>query len=277
MIQTRNKYLIYQVCLGKERHSNLYQFCINSVAEYCKKYSIDHIVQTEPILKILPDLSCTNRSRESYMKHSCEDAPNGFLPIYEKENAFSYLDRYEKIAIIDADVYIRQESPNIFNELNMTFGAVVEREMPLTEQYKKKIKAYSIGQYSSLKDVDWKVNDLGYEFFNMGIMVFSNKLLVYLNNESPRHFITKPEFKRFVDGIGNFKWSTDQTLLNYWIKKENIDVTHLNWRWNALYKGIEDHKILSAYFIHFFLKDLLPNKGEDLSSIKSILGLNHVR
>lgn len=270
-----NKYLIYQVFLGKERHSNLYQFCIDSVTRYCKKYSIDHIIQSEPILKILPDLSCTNRSVESYMKHACDEAPNGFLPIYEKENAFLYLDQYDKIAIIDADVYIRDEAPNIFNELNRTFGAVVEREMPLIEQYKEKIKTYSIGQYGPLKQLNWKWNDLGAEFFNMGVMVFNKDLLNYLNNETPKQFISRLEFKQFVDGIGNYKWSTDQTLLNYFIKKYNIPVIHLNWRWNALYKAVEDHKIPSSYFIHFFLKDLLHNKGEDLSSIKNILGLNH--
>ena len=271
------KQLIYQVYLGKERHSKLYQFCIDSVSRYCKKYSIDHIVQTDPILKILPDLSCTNRSPESYMKHASSDVPNGFLPIYEKENAFLYLDQYDEIAIIDSDVYIKEESPNIFNDLNHTFGAVVEREMPLTEQYQKKIKAYSIGQYGSLKHLDWKWNDLGAEFFNMGVMLFNKDLLNYLNNESPRQFINRPEFKQFVDGIGNYKWSTDQTLLNYFIKKENIPTTHLNWRWNCLYKGIRDENIQSGYFIHFFLKDLLSDRGENINSIKNILGLNHVR
>ena len=48
------KKLIFQVSVGKP--SKLYTTCINSVAEYCKKYSIDHIVLTEPKLKIRPDM-----------------------------------------------------------------------------------------------------------------------------------------------------------------------------------------------------------------------------
>lgn len=40
----------------------------------------------------------------------------GYLPIYEKENAFDYLDDYDQIAIIDADIYIRPDAPNIFED-----------------------------------------------------------------------------------------------------------------------------------------------------------------
>ena len=41
-----------------------------------------------------------------------------YLPIYEKENAFDYIDDYDQIAIIDADIYIRPDSPNIFDEVS---------------------------------------------------------------------------------------------------------------------------------------------------------------
>ena len=121
------KRLIYQVCLGKK--SRLYEHCINSVKEYCKIYNIDHFVQTIPKLRIKPDIFSTNRSVESYEKHG------GFLPIYEKENAFSYLPTYDQIAIIDADVWVRPNSPNVFDSLSSAYdaGFVCEREMPITE------------------------------------------------------------------------------------------------------------------------------------------------
>ena len=57
------KKLIFQVSVGKP--SKLYTTCINSVAEYCKKYSIDHIILTEPKLKIRPDMNRTGRSKEA--------------------------------------------------------------------------------------------------------------------------------------------------------------------------------------------------------------------
>ena len=65
--------MIYQVAVGKQ--SNLYEHCIKSVANYCKKYNLKHIVQTEPILKIRPDVNRTGRSKEAVERL-------GYLPIF---------------------------------------------------------------------------------------------------------------------------------------------------------------------------------------------------
>lgn len=261
------KCLVYQVYVGPRL--KLYDYCVESVARYCKKNGFDHIVQREPTLKIIPDITTTNRSSASYGRL-------GYLPIYEKENAFSYLDQYERIAIIDSDIYIRENAPNVFDQLDggYEFGAVVEREMPLTKAYFGKISSYSREQYSDLTDVNWKQNDKGYEFMNMGMMVFSSDIKKYLNGQTPTEFLRRPEFKRFIDGIGLWKWSTDQTLLNYWIRKDGVKYKNLNWRWNALYKGIEDLYLRDSYFIHFFLKDHLPSKGENVQQLVMLQGLS---
>lgn len=257
------KRLIYQVYVGKR--SKLYDHCVNSVAEYCKKYDITHEVQRTPILRIKPDVFVTNRSRESYEKHG------GFLPIYEKENAFSYLKTYDQVAIIDADVWIRPNSPNIFDDLEpeYDFGGVVEREMPLTNQYKSKIINYSRMQYSTIKKVNWKWNNLGAEFMNMGIMVMNQKIQKYLRGETPAQFIRRPEFKPFVDGMGAWKWSTDQTLLNTWIREENMKIKNMHWRWNGLFTA--NTHIKDCHFVHFFLKDKLPNAGENVKQLRELV------
>ena len=92
----------------------------------------------EPKLKIhTPILSCPIQCRS-----------NGSTwwssAIYEK-NAFDFLDEYDQIAIIDADIYIRPDTPNIFDDFGTehTYGAVCEREMPIANWYKQKIKNYS--------------------------------------------------------------------------------------------------------------------------------------
>lgn len=255
------KRMIYQVAVGKQ--SNLYTHCIKSVSTYCAKYDISHIVQTDPKLKIRPDLNRTGRSKEAVERL-------GYLPIYEKENAFAYLDKYDQIAIVDSDIYIRPDAPNIFEELtdDYAFGAVAERELPCAKKYKSKIRKYSKSAFSNLSDVDWKWNDLGAEFYNMGMMVInSNKFKPFLNGQTPKQFLERREFKDFVDGVGFYKWSTDQMLLNWWIKKEKIPTLNMDWRWNGLYKGIDDKRLPEAYFVHFFLKDLLPEKGENVTAL----------
>ena len=258
------KKLIYQVCIGQAQNSKMYKHCIESVANYCDRYGIEHVVQRTPILRIKPDIFTTNRSVESYEKHG------GYLPIYEKENAFDYFKKgYDQIAIVDADIYIRPDSPNIFDEFGTDhdFGACVEREMPISGEYAMKIRNYSRMQYSGLGGVDWDWRDWGAKFYNMGLMVMNKSIVPHFKGQDARQFLSRPEFKRFIDGDGAWKWSTDQTLLNWWVKKENVKVKDMSWKWNALYKGVKDEHIPEANFIHFFLKDKLPQQGENIEQL----------
>ena len=268
------KRLIYQVYTGKR--SKLYDHCTASVKAYAEdinekeipRNKVDYIIQTQPIMKIKPDVFATNRSKESYEKYG------GFLPIYEKENAFNYWDRYDQIAIIDADVWVRPGTENIFNVMNneTEFAGMAERTAPILPWYKEKLIGYTRMQYSSLTDVDWRWNESGAHFYNMGVMLLNRHIVQYLKGKSKRYetgreFIERPEFKRFVDGLGAWKWSTDQTLLNYWVKKEKMEQQDLSWKWNALYTAISNEDAKKAYFVHFFLKDKLPNRGEDVEKL----------
>ena len=246
-------YLIYQACVGNT--PSFYDDCIASVARYCDRYGCMHIVQREPKLRIAPLKSqrSTNANRL------------GYLPIYEKECAFGEFDRFEKILILDADIYVKDNAPDIFKESVTDFAGVIEREMPLTGEYFTKIRKYSEGQYRRLDDVDWRWDGNGAEFFNMGLMLMDKGIVKYLNGETPEQFLRRPEFERFVNGEGNWKWSTDQTLLNWWVKKSGMTVKHLDWRWNALYGGVRD--VTEAYFVHFFLSAKMPRKGAEIPDI----------
>lgn len=251
------------------RQSKLYPHCITSVKEYCDQHGIDHIVQTTPKLFIRPDPFSMNRSTDSYMKYG------GYLPIFEKENAFDYLDQYDQIAIIDADIYIRPDSPNIFEEFgtSVAWGGVCEREMNIQDWYKNKINNYSNMQYGmshGKNGMDFKPNELGFEFFNMGLILMNSSLIKpYLKGQTAKQFIERPEFKDFVDGKGTWKWSTDQTLLNTWLKKENIPVVHMQPKWNGLFTAINNLK--ECHFIHFFLKDKLPEHGENVEELMKLI------
>ena len=263
------KHLIYQVKLG---NNPLYDWCINSVKNYAESIDCDHIIQTEPILRITPDDKTTNRSKESIEKNG------GFLPIFEKEVAFNYLDDYEKILILDGDIYVKPEAPNIFYALppSFDFGAVVECDMPITEEHRRKVLSYSKGQYTQLaaECKDWVYSPThGFPFHNMGLMLLNSaSFKQYLKGMTPEQFIRQEKFKRFVDGIGNWKWSTDQTLLNYWIRKEQMRIKNLNWKWNALYKGVKDDKLKEAYFVHFFLSEH-KIKGKSFIQLEKEIGV----
>ena len=270
------KRLIYQVYTGKK--SRLYDHCTASVKAYAErinkeedpKNSVSYIVQTIPKMMIKPDVFATNRSKESYEKYG------GFLPIYEKENALDLFDKYDQICVIDADIWIRPNSPSIFHELDAfggttEFAGVIERLGPILPWYKEKLRGYTRMQYSNLTGVDWEWNEDGALFYNMGLMLMDRNIIKYLNGQTGKEFIQRPEFKDFVDGQGAWKWSTDQTLLNYWVKKEKMIQTYLSWKWNALFTAIPDDKIKEAHFVHFFLKDKLPNAGENVEQLMEIV------
>ena len=59
-----------------------------------------------------------------------------------------------------------------------------------------------------------------------------------------------------------------RNLQNY---MHRMIVKHLDWKWNGLFKGIKDEKIREAYFVHFFLKDKLPNRGENVEELMKMV------
>ena len=257
------KTLVYQVSVSKP--SKLYKHCIESVKQYCEKHGFDHHVQTTPKMMIRPDPFFSNRSTESYMKYG------GYLPIYEKENAFDMMDGYDRLLIVDADIYIREDAPNILEDFgdDCAFGAVAEREMDITPTYAQKIRNYSSMQYNNLhsaEKLDFKPNQLGFEFFNMGMIVINvEKFKPYLKGQTGKQFIQRSEFKEFVDGMGNWKWSTDQTLLNVFLKKYKVPTKHLSGKWNGLFSAVNNIK--ACHFVHFFLKSKLSNDGENVEQL----------
>lgn len=249
--------IIYQVAVGDVKP--FYEVCLQSVEDYCARIGADHVIQRDPLLRIAPLDS----------KRSANALRLGYLPIYEKENAFSCLADYDRVLILDADVYVKPAAPDIFDLPPADFSGVIERDMPLTSRHFEKIRKYSRGQYGSIGEVDWKWNDDGAEFFNMGVMLLDSSISRYLEGQTPEQFIRRPEFERFVNGEGHFRWSTDQTLLNYWVKKSGMAYRGIDWRWNALYGAVRD--VSGAYFVHFFLADKLPRKGAEIPDLIAAL------
>ncbi|NDB79774.1 hypothetical protein EB155_07890 [archaeon] len=217
---------------------------------------------------IKPDVFQTNRNPRAWEQYG------GYLPIFEKENAFTYLRNYDQVAIIDADVFVRENASNIFDSVSeqYNFGAVVERDMPITNDHASRINNYSRNQYGTIKNIDWDWNNKsGGKYFNMGVMVLNKSIEKYLRGETPKQFLSRPEFKPFVDGLGQWKWSTDQTLLNVWIRSEKMSIKELDWKFNTLFGAVRHDKIKDGHFIHFFLKSRLPNNGEDVDQLMEMI------
>ena len=256
--------LIYQVYLGEEK--KLYNHCTESVKRYAETIGADYKILTFPKLRITPNIFRTDRRDKTGGWKKL-----GYMAIFEKENVFDYFKDYDKCCVIDSDIWIRPGSPNIFNEIDdETVASVYECDLPMNEAYAQKIKGYSTSIWSNY-DYDWEWNPrTGGAFFNSGVMLYnSKKMLQALNGMSPRQFLEQSMLADFVDGVGPLKWQSDQMTLNYWFKAKGINVKKLNWKWNALYTAVLDIK--EAFFVHFFLKDKLPNGGENVEELMEIV------
>lgn len=239
--------LIFQVAVGEV--PGFYAPCMASVKSYAAAIGADYMRLTEPVLRIVPKKS----------QRSANALRLGYLPIFEKEAAFAYFGVYDQIAIIDADVYARRAAPDIFEAAGEAdFAGVLERDLPLQAQYAKKIRNYARDQYG----------EPDMTFYNMGVTVWNATVAAFLHGQTPKEFIERPEFEKFVNGEGLYRWSTDQTLLNTWLNR-NLGMTrrNLDWRWNCIYDYVPSFAPAQAYFLHFALAAKMPRKGAEIPEI----------
>ena len=223
--------LIYTVCVGERRP--LWDRCIGSMVTYCRRHGIDHRLQAQPILRIVP--------RDS---HRSEGALRmGYLPNLEKLCGLALLGDYDQVALIDADVWAMPDAPDIFEAVTPAadYAAVIERDLPIIPAYARKLDAYARGQYG----------DPGFPFFNCGVEVFNASIVRHFHGQSVLEFLGRPEFADFINGKGNYRWATEQTLMNVWVRSCGASLQRLAPKWNMLFGAVPS--VTGAAFVHFFL------------------------
>lgn len=249
--------LIFQVAVGEVPAH--YEHCMTTVRAYADRIGAEYEVLREPVLRIAP--------RDS---HRSENALRlGYLPIFEKEAALARLGEFNRVAVLDADIAVLPAAPDVFEAAgDADFAAVRERDLPLRPEYQRKVQIYSKDQFSRLKDVHWNWTRAGADFYNMGMMVLSAGVVPLLRGQSPREFIQRQEFERFVNGEGQWRQSTDQTLLNWWVRKSGMSRCNLDWRWNALYSYVRPEALKQGpHFLHFNLASKLPRGGDEIPAL----------
>jgi len=56
-------------------------------------------------------------------------------------------------------------------------------------------------------------------------------------------------------------------VLNWFVKKEKMKCKNMDWRWNSLYTAVTKDRQQESFFTHFFLRDHLPNRGENIEEL----------
>ncbi len=230
---------LYQVAVGPQRP--LWERCIESVSRYAERHALEHRVQREPLLRIVPGPPRVGARAPAL----------GYLAVLEKFAAWDLLGEYDEILLLDADVYAKPDAPSIFDygptDKAVPLAGVVERSMPITVEYWRKLDAYAQGQYGHPH----------YPFINCGVMLLYGHLWNFTTERGARAFLSRPEHQPMINGEGAYRWSTEQTMVNKWL--DRVGCGRLDWKWNALYGVLKPGSLDHAQFVHFFLSDHLSS------------------
>ena len=127
---------------------------------------------------------------------------------------------YDQILVVDADTIVHPDCPNFFEETEHKFCVV--RNDGCFEWVLRSIEKYKDFLFKDL-DVD------AWEYFNSGFVIL---------NKKHKPFI-KEVLKWYDDNVDNINWaeenikaSTEQTPLNFLVKKHNVEMKHLSERYN---------------------------------------------
>jgi len=184
-----------------------------SAQYYADKYGIDYFVAKEPAIRFL-------------------------YPPFEKHQGFRLFDMgYDRILILDRDVLVTPDAPNIFecfpdtNTLYAFDGSAPDEIM--------NADAIINGIRSG---IDWPKNAKGtYTYFNSGVVIISRNFNGFMDG-----FRDLPE-------IPPMRTFPEQTSMNYMVFKKGIKFEDLGYKWNRMNCGLADpeNKRYESYFIHY--------------------------
>jgi len=127
---------------------------------------------------------------------------------------------YDQILVVDADTIVHPDCPNFFDETEHKFCVV--RNDGCFEWVLRSVEKYKDFLFQDL-DVDC------WEYFNSGFVIL---------NKKHKPFI-KEVLSWYDENVENINWaeenikaSTEQTPLNFLVKKHNVEMKHLSERYN---------------------------------------------
>ena len=198
-----SKNLIYMISINhpssRYEFSTFSQYSIPTWEYWCKKNNVDFKLVTESDKRV-------------------------DMPIWNKEFIFEHIgDKYDKIGLIDADVMIKWDAPNIFEMYDDEFCGVLEVSNFAWVHR-------SLGVYGEMFFPNLSVEFE--EYINAGVTFFT-KEHKYVFDELIKFYLDNKQTLDNWDigGVGK-----EQTPFNYILKKLNVKKKYLPLAWNLLSK-----------------------------------------
>ena len=184
---------------SKYDHQKYFEASKECWQSYCKKHNIDFIVVDKKL-------------------------PNVKFCVWHKEFVFDFIgDKYENIALVDFDTLVHWDAPNFFDLYNDEFCGVLENESLFWIQ--NSLNAFR-DNFAELRNVEITLS----EYINGGVLFFHKSHKNFFEKLKAFYIQNKPSFDNWnVPNTGK-----EQTILNLYLKKENITKKYLDFRFNTM-------------------------------------------
>ena len=201
-MESKNIVFIPNINLNNGRN-NPYHYSISSWKKWAKQYDdIDIIEWVDPIM----DPSTFKVTLQRYWVHDIL-----------KHNDI----KYNQVLIVDADIIIHPKCPNFFKETYNKMGVVL-----CNGCYEWVTR--SIGQWGeALFPNEPKVKT--WKYFNGGFQITSKKHIPFYKKVQKYYTLNINKINTLGKQI---KAGTDQTIINYLVQQNNIDVTYMSEAYN---------------------------------------------
>ena len=206
-----SKYLISTLVIGEEIEE-IAKITVPRIEAYAKRVGADFIV-----------LGKTTISDQ-------------LSPYFEKMQLFGYLDHYEQILFIDADILITPRAANLFEYCADDMVSAVS-----VNNVYKDVNTEHENLASLLGEVDWTL-----PYFNSGVVMFTQQHRALLNT-------TDGLIEKWIEGKArtNKRGLNDQSIFNYRVNQLKIPMNYIDKSFNFTKAwGLFEHRF-SMNFIHY--------------------------
>ena len=193
---SKNIVFIPDIDLGDDRNKS-YSYSINSWKHFCDKYNCELVVWNDLLLPV-------EQMKITWQRYYMFD-------ILEA----NHID-YDQILIVDADTIVHPDCPNFFNETDGKYSAV--RNNGSFEWVRRSMDGFSKTLFDDEVPFDvWDYINCGFQIVNKNHKEFFEYVRnYYLDNQ---HDVQ--------NAISHVKAGTDQTIINFLLRKQNIEINYL--------------------------------------------------
>jgi hypothetical protein len=183
------------------------EWCIKSWQVWCKKHNVELFVLSDELRD------------KTLMK-----------PTWQRWHVFEILEanniEYNQVALVDVDTMIHPKAPNFFEETNGEYSGVQDDLM--VEWVYNSIRGYQ-DLFPEVK-FDWTT------YMNNGFIVMSPKHKALCKSITDFYYKNENELRNRQHNT--LRKGSDQTPVNYLVRREGYPITHLSKKWNFTHMHI---------------------------------------